>query len=158
MTDKQKKIKYCLTKIWIIEKDKLLPAVLRHHLHDDLIEINRWADHQGVVICSGNTTGGWAGRTGSSHRGALDKEMGDVHGIGQGLKAARRHAANWANQCQDASIHQLTGWMEGNKEKRTMCLLDLSVLCYTKKNVMFFINILDHVSVDQVLKAANIMY
>lgn len=34
-----------LTKIRIIEEDELLPAVLRHHLHDDLIEIDRWADH-----------------------------------------------------------------------------------------------------------------
>lgn len=34
-----------LTKIGVIEEDELLPAVLRHHLHEDLIEIDRWADH-----------------------------------------------------------------------------------------------------------------
>lgn len=39
-----------LTKIGIVEEDELLPAVLRHHLHDDLIQIDWWADHQGVVI------------------------------------------------------------------------------------------------------------
>lgn len=38
-------VDYVLTKIRIIEEDELLPAVLCHHLHDDLIEIDRWADH-----------------------------------------------------------------------------------------------------------------
>lgn len=38
-------VDYILTKIRIIEEDELLPAVLCHHLHDDLIEIDRWADH-----------------------------------------------------------------------------------------------------------------
>lgn len=41
---------HVLTKIRIVEEDELLPAVLRHHLHDDLIQIDWWADHQGVVI------------------------------------------------------------------------------------------------------------
>lgn len=38
-------VDYVLTKIRIVEEDELLPAVLRHHLHDDLINIDRWADH-----------------------------------------------------------------------------------------------------------------
>lgn len=74
-----------LTKIGIIEEDKPLPAVLRHHLHDDLIEIDGWADHEGVVVCTRDATGGRAGGAGCSRRGALDKEVGDVHGIGKSL-------------------------------------------------------------------------
>lgn len=38
-------VDYVLTKIRIVEEDELLPAVLGHHLHDDLIKIDRWADH-----------------------------------------------------------------------------------------------------------------
>lgn len=53
-----------------------------------------------------------AGRAGRSRRGALNKEVGDVHGIGEGLEAARRHAANGTDQSQDTAVHQLTGWME----------------------------------------------
>lgn len=37
--------RYFLTEIRIIEENKLLPAILRYHLHDDLIEIDRWANH-----------------------------------------------------------------------------------------------------------------
>lgn len=79
--------KWSLTKIGIIEEDELLPAVLGHHLHDDLIEIDRWADHQGVVVRSRDTAGGRAGGARRSRWRALDKEMGDVHGVGQSIEA-----------------------------------------------------------------------
>lgn len=35
-----------------------------------------------------------------------------MHGIGQSLKAACRHAADGADQGQDTTVHQLAGWME----------------------------------------------
>lgn len=107
-----------LTKIRIVEEDELLPAVFRHHLHDDLIEIHGWTDHEGVVVCSGHAAGWWTGRTGCSRRGALDEEVGNVHGVGQSLKAACRHAPDRADQSQDTSIHQFTGCRDRKRKKK----------------------------------------
>lgn len=78
-----------LTKIRVIEEDELLPAVLRHHLQDDLVKVDRRADHQGVVICSGKAAGHRAGGARCPRRRALDEEVRDVHGVRQRLKAAR---------------------------------------------------------------------
>lgn len=35
-----------------------------------------------------------------------------MHGVRERLQAARRHAADGADQRQDASVHQLAGWGE----------------------------------------------
>ena len=108
-----------LTKIWVIEEDELLPAVLRHHLQDDLVKVDRWADHQGVVVCSGQATGQRAGGAGRPSRRALDEEVGDVHGVCQRLKAACWHAADGTDQRQDTTIHQFAGWREkGGAERK----------------------------------------
>lgn len=107
-----------LTKIRIIEEDELLPTILGNHLHDDVVEVHRWTNHEGVVIGARNAAGGRAGRTGCPRCGALDEEVGNVHGISQSLKAARRHAADWADQSQDTSIHQLAGWREENEAEK----------------------------------------
>lgn len=47
-----------------------------------------------------------------------------MHGVGQSLEAARRHAANGADQGEDAAVHQLTGWgrreeQRGGREKNS---------------------------------------
>lgn len=98
-----------LTKIRVIEEDELLPAVLRHHLQDDLVKVDGRADHQGVVVCSGKAAGQRAGGARRPRRRALDEEVRDVHGVGQRLKAARWHAADGADQGQDTAVHQLAG-------------------------------------------------
>lgn len=45
-----------------------------------------------------------------------------MHGVRERLQAARRHAADGADQRQDAAVHQLAGWGEreggGNRKKR----------------------------------------
>lgn len=78
-----------LTKIRVIEEDELLPAVLRHYLQDDLVKVDGWADHQGVVVCSGKAAGQRAGGARRPGRRALDEEVRDVHGVCQRLQAAR---------------------------------------------------------------------
>lgn len=71
----------------------------------------------------------WADGARGSRRGALDEEVGDVHGIGQSLKGARRHAANGSDQSQDTAVHQLTGWVEGRERRRK----DKRGTCYFAK-------------------------
>lgn len=44
--------------------------------------------------------------------------MGDVHCVGQGLEAPRRHAPDGADQGEDAAVHQLTGLERGGGEKQ----------------------------------------
>lgn len=52
-----------------------------------------------------------------------------MHGVRERLQAARRHAADGADQRQDASVHQLAGWGEREggggeqKEKRGAVIL-----------------------------------
>lgn len=115
-----------LTEIGVVEEDELLPAVLWHHLQDDLIKVDGRADHQGVVVCSGQAAGQRAGGARRPSGRALDEEVRDVHGVRERLQAARRHAADGADQRQDAAVHQLAGWGEGEgeqKEKRGAVIL-----------------------------------
>lgn len=107
-----------LTKIWVIEEDELLPAVLGHHLQDDLVKVDGWADHQGVVVCSRQAAGQRAGGARCPGGRALDEEVGDVHGVCERLKAACWHAADGTDQCQDTAIHQLAGWREKGEAER----------------------------------------
>lgn len=104
-----------LTKVRVVEKDKLLPAVLGHHLHDDLVEIDGRAHHQGVVVGSGAAAGGRAGRARRAGCGTLNVEMRDMHGVGQRLQAALRHAADGADQGQDAAVHELACCRKGRE-------------------------------------------
>lgn len=112
-----------LTKIWVVEEDELLPAVLGHHLQDDLVKVDGRADHQGVVVCSRQAAGQRAGGARRPGGRALDEEVGDVHGVCERLKAACWHAANGTDQRQDAAIHQLAGWREkgGAERKEGSC-------------------------------------
>lgn len=112
-----------LTKIWVIEEDELLPAVLGHHLQDDLVKVDWRADHQGVVVCSWQATGQRAGGARRPSGRALDEEVGDVHGVGERLKTACWHAADGTDQCQNSAIHQLAGWREkgGAERKEGSC-------------------------------------
>lgn len=112
-----------LTEIRVVEQDELLPAVLRHHLHDDLVQIDGWADHQGVVVGAWQAAGHRAGGSRRPCRRALDEEVGDVHCIGQGLEAPCRHAADGADQGEDAAVHQLTGLERGGEKQERKALL-----------------------------------
>lgn len=58
-----------------------------------------------------------------------------MHGVRERLQAARRHAADGADQRQDAAVHQLAGWGEkergvggwcgGQNEKRGAVILSI---------------------------------
>lgn len=76
---------FALTIICVIKDDKLLPGVLHHHMEDDIIQVDRGPDKECVVIRL--PMAGWraAGARGSCWC-LLDKQVGDVHGIGQSLK------------------------------------------------------------------------
>lgn len=50
-----------------------------------------------------------------------------MHGVSQSLEAARRHAADGADQGENAAVHQLTGWgrreeQRGGREKKQSLL------------------------------------
>lgn len=69
-----------LTVIRVVEDDELLPAVLRDHMQDDLVEVDG-RPHEERVVVGAAAAGGRAAGARRPGGAALYEEVRDVHGI-----------------------------------------------------------------------------
>lgn len=99
----------------VVEDDKLLPAQLLHQRQHDVVEAYRRPGGQRVALPPGAGVEATRG-AGRAVAVPLDVQVGDVHGVGQGLQGAGGGAARRGDEGQDSLVHQLTGWGGGDTD------------------------------------------
>lgn len=105
-----------LTILNVVEHNELLPAQLLHQRQHDVIEANRWPGGQRVALPT-RARVELAGCPWWSLAVPLDVQVGDVHGVCQGLQSTGWCTACRRHQRQDALVHQLTSWRGKRKRK-----------------------------------------
>lgn len=114
---RQPKLRPCRspTVLDVVEDDEFLPAQLFHQRQHHVVETDGGSRRQRVALPAGARVE-LAGGARRALAIPLDEQVGDVHGVRQWLQSAGRGAARRRDQRQDALVHQLTGWGEGETE------------------------------------------
>lgn len=119
-----------LTILAVVEHDELLPAQLCHQPEHDVVEAH-WrsggqcvglAIRAGVQVAGGTWRPSWV---------ALDKEVGDVHGVCEGLQGIGGCTASGCDQGQNPLGHEVTGWKERGGRGGGQCGDEALGLCPT---------------------------
>lgn len=99
-----------LTVVALVEDDELLPVELRDEGEQDVTEADGRPGGQRVALAV-RAGVELAGGARDAVAVPLDEQVGDVHGVGQGLQGAGGGAARGGDQGQDPLVHQLACWM-----------------------------------------------